>query len=125
MKIKINLLGLVLSIAGCTPFIPITNLNEVPPDTMRDALNVRVVRSGAPGPKVTQVLGQAQGNSCKHWATDPPPSTSDALLRLRVDAAKRGSDTVMDVSCNEAGTDTFGTNCWASISCKGMAVKAE
>jgi uncharacterized protein YbjQ (UPF0145 family) len=114
-----------LVVAGCTPFIPITNLEAVPSETMKGALNIRVVRVGEGAPKVAQALGQVQGNSCKHWGWEPPPSTNDALLRLRVEAAKRGADTVMDVTCNEAGTDTFGTNCWASVSCKGVAIKAD
>ncbi|WP_367268029.1 Rcs stress response system protein RcsF [Reyranella sp.] len=92
---------------------------------MKDALNVRVYRVGADAPKVAQYLGQVVGNSCKNLMTDPPPTTNDALLRLRVDAAKRGANSVMDVTCDTAGTDTWGTNCWASVSCKGVAIRAE
>ncbi|TAJ89438.1 MAG: hypothetical protein EPO50_03470 [Reyranella sp.] len=118
-------LAAVLLVAGCGPFIPVTKLDTVPPETMKDALNVRVYRVGADAPKVAQYLGQVVGNSCKNLMTDPPPTTNDALLRLRVDAAKRGANSVMDVTCDTAGTDTWGTNCWASVSCKGVAIRAE
>lgn len=111
--------------AACGPFIPVTKLDAVPPGTMAEALNVRVMRVGTDVPRVARVLGQVSGNSCKNMAWDPPPSTNDALLRMRVEAVKRGADAVMDVTCDEAGTDAFGTNCWASVSCKGVAVQTE
>lgn len=122
---KVAVAALALWMSGCGPFIPVTKLGTVPPDAMRDALNVRVVRAGSEAPKVSEVLGQVSGNSCKNMMWDPPPSTSDALLRMRIEAAKRGANIVMDVACNDAGTDAFGTNCWASVSCKGVAVKSE
>jgi uncharacterized protein YbjQ (UPF0145 family) len=122
MERRGTLIALVWVLAGCTPFIPVTNLNEVPAETMRDALNVKVVRIGDNGPKAAHLLGQVTGHSCKHWTWDPPPSTNDALLRMRVEAAKLRANTVMDVTCNEAGTDTFGTNCWGSVTCKGVAI---
>lgn len=116
---------LAASIAGCGPFIPVTKLDTVPPETMKAALNIRVLRTGAEVPRVGGYLGQVAGNSCKNMTWDPPPTTNDALLRMRVEAAKRGANAVMDVTCNETGTDTFGTNCWASVSCKGVAVTLE
>lgn len=125
MKLAVVVALVAFAVASCGPFIPVTNLNEVPADQMRDALNVQLVRTGAAAPKVTQYLGQVAGNSCKNLAWQPPPTTNDALLRMRVEAAKRGANFVMDVTCNESGTDTFGTNCWSSVSCKGVAVKGE
>jgi uncharacterized protein YbjQ (UPF0145 family) len=44
---------------------------------------------------------------------------------MRVQAAKLGANAIMDVTCNEAGADAFGTNCWKSVSCKGAAIKGE
>ena len=125
MRRKTVLYVLALSLAGCTPFIPVTELEDVPGDTMRDALNVKLVRTGDPAPKVKRVLGRVSGNSCKHWTWDPPPSNNDALLRMRVEAAQLKANAIVDVICNQAGTDTFGTNCWASVSCKGAAVVTE
>jgi uncharacterized protein YbjQ (UPF0145 family) len=125
MLLKVAAITAALCVAGCGPFIPVTKLDGVPPDAMRDALNVRVVRTGDEAPKVLQALGQVAGNSCKNLMWDPPPSTNDALLRMRIEAAKRGANVVMDVACNQAGTDALGTNCWSSVSCKGVAVKSE
>ena len=124
MKLAVVLALVTLAVASCSPFIPVTNLNEVPPDQMRDALNVRLVRTGAAAaPKVIQYLGQVAGNSCKFLATDPPPTTNDALLRMRVEAAKRGANVVMDVTCNESGPDSFG-ELGAGLM-QGRAVKGE
>lgn len=117
--------AVVLSVAGCGPFIPITDLNKVPPETMRAAMNVALIKPGDQTPKVAEYLGQVAGHSCKHMTWDPPPSSNDALLRLRVEAARKGANAVADVTCNQAGTDTFGTDCWASVSCKGVAIKTE
>ncbi|MGQ0582648.1 MAG: Rcs stress response system protein RcsF [Reyranella sp.] len=123
---KARTIGLLtmLAVAGCGPFIPVTKLDQVPSETMTAALNVRVIRIGTTQPNVSAYLGQVQGNSCKNMAFDPPPTTNDALLRMRVEAAQKGANTVMDVACNESGTDAWGTNCWASVSCKGVAVNA-
>jgi uncharacterized protein YbjQ (UPF0145 family) len=108
---------------SCGPFIPVTKLDKVPPETMTAALNVKIYRAGAETPKVNQFIGQVVGNSCKNLMTDPPPTTNDALLRLRVDAVQKGANAVMDVTCDAAGTDTWGTNCWSSVSCKGNAIR--
>ncbi len=113
-----------LATMSCGPFIPVTKLDKVPPETMTAALNVKIYRAGAETPKVNQFIGQVVGNSCKNLMTDPPPTTNDALLRLRVDAVQKGANAVMDVTCDAAGTDTWGTNCWSSVSCKGNAIRA-
>jgi hypothetical protein len=112
----------VLVVVGCSPFIPVTNLKEVPPATMQAALNVRVHYGAHPAGDIAY-LGQVVGHSCNYTGFDGPPSTSDALLRLRVEAAKAGANAVMDTACDSAGTDTWGTGCWASVSCKGTAVR--
>jgi len=112
-----------LMTVSCGPFIPVTKLDKVPPETMTQALNVRIYRAGVETPRVTQSFGQVLGNSCKNLMTDPPPTTNDALLRLRIDAVQKGANAVMDVTCDQAGTDAWGTNCWSSVSCKGNAIR--
>jgi hypothetical protein len=49
-------------------------------------------------------LGRMRRRPCD----PPPPATNDAVLRMSVKAAKRHADTVMEVTCNQAGTDNSG-----------------
>lgn len=117
-------IGLLLLATACGPLIPVTDLKSVPPDLMERALQVQVALIGFPNPPNTEAyLGQVQGNSCKSLLTDPPPTRNDALLRLRIAAAKLGANAVVDTACDDFGTDALGTNCWASYTCKGTAVR--
>ena len=121
MKIAFVVGLMALAVVSCGPFIPVTKLDDVPADTMTDALNVRVFRTGAAVPKVTQYLGQVIGNSCKNLMWQPPPSTNDALLRLRVEAAKRGANTVMDVACDDSGNANEWPMALRTMTAGGMA----
>lgn len=116
--------SLILAVSACGPFIPVMDLRKVPPETMQAALQVEVALIGFTNPSPQErYLGQVQGNSCKNLMTDPPPSTNDAILRMRVEAVRLGANAVIDVACDDGGTDAWGTNCWASVTCKGTAVR--
>jgi uncharacterized protein YbjQ (UPF0145 family) len=123
MKTAICCAVVSLALGACGPFIPVTNVDDVSTKTMAAADSIRIVRTGENIPTVTLYLGRVEGNSCKNKVWDKAASADEAMLRIRVAAANRGANTVIDLTCDGEGTSLL-TNCWASVQCKGVAVKA-
>jgi uncharacterized protein YbjQ (UPF0145 family) len=116
--------GAVL-IAGCSTFVPVTDVSQVPKAQLREAAHVRVFVLGGNQacPEVAEYLGDVTAYSCKHLLTDPPASKGDALTQLRLKVLDLGADGVIDVSFDRRGTGAWGTNCWESVQASGTAVK--
>lgn len=117
--------ALTASLSGCGTFVPVENLSQVSDTELRESAKVKVYMLGSmlqPEQKA-EVIDYVEAYSCKHMMYDPPASKGDALKRLRLNAHRLGADAVLDVTIDSTGTDTFGTNCWESISASGQAVK--
>lgn len=125
MKKIFGLVAIVVLMSGCTPFVPVENLSKVPPSDLAAAMSIRIftVESGAAYPPIETVLAEVSAYSCKFMMWDPPASKGDALKRLRLEALKIGANAIIDVTFDERGTDTYGTNCWESVHASGQAVK--
>lgn len=125
MKKYIGAIAIGALTVGCTPLVPVENLNRVPPATIAAAMNIRIftVESGAAYPPIEAVISEVSAYSCKFMMWDPPASKGDALKRLRLEALKVGANAVIDVTFDERGTDAYGTNCWESVHASGQAVK--
>lgn len=117
-------LSITLLLGACAPFVPVVDLNSVPPSHKEAAMKIRVftVESGS-YPEVETLLGPVVAYSCKHWLTDPPASKGDALTRLRLEGLKLGANGIIDVTFDTRGTDTWGTNCWETVQASGSAVR--
>lgn len=65
-------------------------------------------------------LGETiQGVSCRRNAYDPnPPTQSEAIGHLRLRAAEKLADAVVNVVCDATGTN-WKHNCWSSVLCIG------
>ena len=115
------LLTLVLS--ACSPFVEVTDLNDLNPETLNRALRVKTFVIGQPTPAHYTAIAPVTAFSCKHLMTDPPASKGNALLQLQVKALELGASAVVNVSFDTRGTDTFGTNCWETVQASGVAVR--
>ncbi len=113
-----------LALTSCAPFVPVTNLKEVPSEKLAQANKVRIymLDSNKEIPEGEE-LGQIEAYSCKNMAFDPPPSKGNALMQLRLKALDLGANAITDVTFDHQGTDAWGTNCWESIEVSGMALK--
>ena len=109
---------------GCTTFVPVRNLKEVPQATLINSVRVRIFTiDSANLPADFEFIEEISAYSCKHLLTDPPASKGDALKRLKIEAYERGANAVIEVTFDTRGTDTWGTNCWETVQVSGLAVK--
>lgn len=70
-----------------------------------------------------QSLGKVKSNSCDSATTARyAGSLEQAMLLLKLEAVRRGADIVVGYSCSMPDVD-FGSNCWASQRCEGLAGK--
>jgi hypothetical protein len=122
---KTNRLVIAISIAilsACAARMPLIDLNQTPSEQMKKATNIKIYKADEIHPDNFDFKAMVEGHSCKHLTTDPPPSRAEAIMRMKVDAVKNGSSAILDYTCEAFGTDTWGTNCWASITCRGTGV---
>lgn len=120
---RLGVVVLVSGVAACAPFVDVLDVSKVPQSERAAALNIELVPPGSPRPGKMTFIGPVEATSCKHWMTDPPSSRANATEQLKVKALRMGGDAVIDYSCDGAGTDAYGTNCWNSVTCAGTAVK--
>ena len=109
---------------GCTTFVPVRNLKEVPQSTLVNSARVKIFTiDNANIPSDFEFIEEISAYSCKHLLTDPPASKGDALKRLKIEAYERGANAVIEVTFDTRGTDAWGTNCWETVQVSGLAVK--
>jgi uncharacterized protein YbjQ (UPF0145 family) len=53
--------------------------------------------------------------------TDPPATQGDAMQQLQLRALELKANAVVNVTFDTRGTDTFGTNCWQTVTASGFA----
>jgi hypothetical protein len=112
-------------LAACAPHVEVLDVQQVPQGERSKAAAVRIYRVGDNPPAKTVYIGPVEATSCKHLMTDPPPSSANATQQVKIKTLRMGGNTVTDFACNDSGTDTFGTNCWASVTCGGNAGMVE
>lgn len=123
MPKRFGALALTCCISACAPFVDVLDVSKVPQSERAAALNVELVPAGSPRPSMMTFIGPVEATSCKHLLTDPPSSRANATEQLKIKTLRMGGDAVIDYSCDSAGTDAHGTNCWNSVACGGTAVK--
>ena len=106
---------------GCAPFVPVTNVSSVDPQTRAVATQVRILPLSMQVPPGTKILQPVQAYSCKHVLTDPPATQGDAIQQLQLRAAELRANAVVEVTFDTRGTDTLGTNCWQTVTASGFA----
>ena len=117
---RLIILGVVYFIlSGCVSNPGVDTLNS----TEREAFNRIQIIEG----QVTQpytVLDKVKGKEC-HTDIDQSKerSTGDAITVLKVKAAKRNADAIMNVSCQRDMTTDWRNDCWSSMLCVGTAIK--
>lgn len=122
MKKELFLL-LTILLTACSPFVEVTNLHDLNPETLNQALNVKTYVIGQPTPAHYTAIAPVTAFSCKHLITDPPASKGNALLQLQVKALELGASAIINVTFDTRATDTFGTNCWETVQASGIAVR--
>jgi hypothetical protein len=125
VKRVMTLVGACILVAGCGPFVEVLDVRRVSSEERAAALNVDLLLPGMPRPQNMIFVGPVEATSCKNLLTDPPASRANATEQLKIKALRMGANAVVDFSCDASGTDTYGTNCWNSVSCAGSAVRLQ
>lgn len=118
------LMVLLASLAGCGPNAQLgfIDINKVPSDEMKRSYQVEVYEGSTKHPEVIAHLSNLQATSCKNMTWDPPATKGNALQQLRLKAVQAGANGLINVYFDKQGTDTWGTNCWESVTATGDAV---
>ena len=69
-----------------------------------------------------EVLKPVSGASVRHLLWDPSPSRHTALEQVKFRAWSVGANGISQVTFRAGGTD-YGTNVWASVECKALAIR--
>jgi hypothetical protein len=117
------ILSLVVAalVGGCVgPLVDVTNVEET---TAAELTATIKVFQASETPPNAAVLGPLTANSCKNKLWDKDATPEDATSQLRLLSRQRGGDAVGNLVCeNQRGT-SLATNCWASVTCTGTALK--
>jgi len=113
-----RLLATVLCVVACGSATHLT----ATPEEDRALASVRLVSRSQVDPKHVKVLLKVEGTSCKVGLHDPEPSEEDAMTQLKLWTVRNGGNAVVDTACEAGGVD-FGKNCFASITCTGLALQ--
>lgn len=74
--------------------------------------------------KPFDVIAEVKGKSC-HTTIDQSRelSTGDAIEGIKINAAKRQADAVINIVCKRDRTMDWRNDCWSSMVCVGTAIK--
>jgi uncharacterized protein YbjQ (UPF0145 family) len=93
---------------------------------MRLRKEVRIFDTSELQNKEYRRLGQIEATSCMRMAWDSPPSKEDAMDELRYKASALGGNGITNIICKQCNEPDFVIkNCWASITCYGVAITLE
>jgi len=107
---------------GPNPQMAVIKVADLDAGTISQAQRVQVLSGGYEPGMVRSTLGMVNATSCKNKTWDPPPTRGDATMQLRVKAAAKGANAIANITYDEQGTDTWGTNCWSSITASADAI---
>jgi hypothetical protein len=119
LKAAAPLLGILL--VGCVgPLVPVTRVEEATAAELDQTIRTFGARE-TPGSAV--VLGPVTATSCKNKIWDKDATTGDAINQLRLLSRQRGGNAVGNLVCEQPQGTSLATNCWASITCTGTAIR--
>jgi len=110
---------LLLLLAGCMSNPRIETISSA----QRAAVNQVRILDATPAGNY-ESLGTVSGLSCNRNKFQAPNISHDeALEGVRIQAAQRGANAVMNLVCQTNSDTDWRNNCWASVKCIGDAVK--
>jgi hypothetical protein len=121
--IKAFVLVLVLSfLCSCGTRVPVVKMQNIDPATLAKSKRVKVYVLGQ-DPGEFEYIDSITAWSVKHMLYDPPATRGNAIEQAKVICVEKGGDAIMNVTFDEQGTDTWGTNAWESISLSADVIK--
>jgi uncharacterized protein YbjQ (UPF0145 family) len=119
---RLIILGVVyFLLAGCVSNPGVDTLNPAELETFN---RIQILEGEVTQPYT--VVDKVKGKEC-HTDIDQSKerSTGDAITVLKVKAAKRNADAIINVKCERDMTTDWRNDCWSSMLCVGTAIKFE
>ncbi|MGD8268250.1 MAG: hypothetical protein PVF55_08775 [Desulfobacterales bacterium] len=119
---RVFILGfLVVTLAGCVSNPGVDSLN---PTELERFKRIQILEGDVTRPH--EVVATVKGKEC-HTDIDQSKalSTNDAIRVLKVKAAQKNADAVMDIKCERDRSTDWRNDCWSSVLCVGTAIKFE
>ena len=112
---------LVFILGGCVSNPGVETLSSTELETFK---RIQIIEGEITQPYT--VVDKVKGKEC-HTDIDQSKerSTGDAITVLKVKAAKRNADAIMNVKCKRDMTTDWRNDCWSSMLCVGTAIKFE
>jgi hypothetical protein len=118
----ILILPILSFFTSCKTFVPVIKMKDVDQVTLTASKKVKVFVLGQ-DPGEYEYIDSITAWSAKHLLTDPPATRGDAIAQAKVICVRKGGDALMNLTFDEQGTDTWGTNAWESISLSADVIK--
>ncbi len=117
--IVLGVIGFILG--GCVSNPGVDSLNPTERETYKQ---IQIIEGEVTQPYT--VLTKVKGKEC-HTDIDQSKarSTDSAITVLKVKAAKRNADAIINVNCQRDMTTDWRNDCWSSMLCVGTAIKFE
>ena len=108
-------------IAGCVSNPGVDSLSPTELETFK---RIQIIEGEINQPHT--VVAKVKGKEC-HTDIDQSKArvTDGALTVLKVKAAKKNADAIMNVQCKRDRTTDWRNDCWSSMLCVGTAIKFE
>lgn len=107
---------------SCGTRVPVVKMQNIDPATLAKSKRVKVYVLGQ-DPGEFEYIDSITAWSVKHMLYDPPATRGNAIGQAKVICVEKGGDALMNVTFDEQGTDTWGTNAWESISLSADVIK--
>lgn len=115
-------IGLFALLSGCVgPLVPVTRVDDSTASELSQTIHTFEARET---PASATVLGPLTATSCKNKLWDKDATNEDAISQLRLLSRQRGGNAVGNLVCEQQQGTSLATNCWASVTCTGTAIKA-
>src|SRR5262249_10543391 len=114
---------LVALLAGCRAFVPVADIDALPPSARNTVRALPVYDETQFASRDFEILGVVEGISCKHWLWDPSASREAALEQAQYFAWDLGADGLANVEFGGKEGTSLHTNCWEVIRCSAKAIK--
>lgn len=124
MKLIVTVAGAMIIaplLSACVgPLVPVTRVEQTTAVELTEAIQVFDARET---PATATILGPLTANSCKNKLWEKDASNDDAIAQLRLMSRQRGGNAVGNLVCEKPQGTSMATNCWASITCTGTAIR--
>jgi uncharacterized protein YbjQ (UPF0145 family) len=119
---RLVILGiLAFTLAGCVSNPGVDSLNPTELETFK---RLQIIEGDVNHPY--KVVATVKGKEC-HTDIDQSKalSSNDAIRVLKVKAAQKNADAIINIKCERDRTTDWRNDCWSSVLCVGTAIKFE